>query len=415
MSIQTRILAAAIALTLAGFAHAAELELAPPTAQDTIPARLSSQAAKAVATLESEPVQFAWRLDTAAALQPVAQPHLASSKEYWDRRSADELAAGVVIPTSAPGAIVRLSPVGDASAKALEARQLILRKGDQAFANGAGMQALADSETLEKGSVPFPVGSTVFRIDPALGAGRFELQVPMASGDAVVHVYEPDSPVHLDLKASRVGYQAGNEIRIEARLVDAGRARGVDEISGLITSPGGQVRELSFVADKAGGYRAGLPADFAAESGIGGLFEVQAFASAKSTQGQLLRDARTAFSYSVPSARFTGAVRTVPVRMRDPVVYVEFDVEVAAASRYQIGGVLYGTDKSGAKVPVAMAQRAERLEPGVHGMTLLFGPDVLDGASAGAPWEIRDLQLVNQADMGLQEQRIQALALDSAR
>lgn len=415
MRIQTRILAAAIALTLAGFAHAGEFELAPPSAQDTIPARLSSQAAKAATTLESEPVQFAWRLDSAATLQPVAQPHLASSKEYWDRRNADELAAGVAIPTTSPGAIVRLSPVGDGSAKALEARQVILRKGGETYANGAGMQALADSQSLEKGSAPFPAGSTVFRIDPALGAGRFELQVPMASGDAVVHVYEPDSPVHLDLKASRVGYQAGSEIRIDARLVDAGQARGIDEISGLITSPGGQVREISFVADKAGGYRASLPADFAAESGIGALFEVQAFASATSAQGQLLRDARTAFSYSVPSARFTGAVRTVPVRMRDPVVYLEFDVEVAAASRYQIGGVLYGTDQSGAKVPVAMAQRAERLEPGVHGMTLLFGPDVLDGAKAGAPWEIRDLQLVNQADMGLQEQRIQALAFDSAR
>ena len=187
MSIQTRILAAAVALTLAGFADAGEFELAPPSAQDTIPARLSSQAAKAAATLESEPVQFAWRLDAAAALQPVAQPHLASSKEYWDRRSADELAAGVAIPTTSAGAIVRLSPVGDGSTKALEARQVILRKGGETYANGAGMQALADSESLEKGSAPFPAGSTVFRIDPALGAGRFELQLPMASGDAVVH------------------------------------------------------------------------------------------------------------------------------------------------------------------------------------------------------------------------------------
>lgn len=415
MRIQTKIIVSTLSLALAGLASAAELKLAPPSAQDTVPAQLLSQTAKAGAALESEPVQFAWRLDDTAALQPVAQPHRASSTEYWDRRSADELAAGVAIPTTSPGAIVRLSPVGNASTKALEARQVILRKGDQTYANGAGMQALADSETLEKGSAPFPAGSTVFRIDPALGAGRFELQVPTASGDAVVHVFEPDSQVHLDLKTDRVGYQSGREIRIDAQLIDGGRTRAVDDITGVVTSPGGQVREIAFRADKSGGYRASLPADFAAESGIGGLFEVQAFASAQGPQGQVLRDVRTAFAYSVPSARFTGAVRTVPVRMRDPVVYLEFDVEVAAASRYQIGGVLYGTDKNGSKIPVAMAQRAERLEPGVHGMTLLFGPDVLDGAKPGAPWEIRDLQLVNQADMGLQEQRVQALVLDNAR
>lgn len=415
MSIQTKIIATALSLALTGTACAGELKLAPPAAVDIIPSQLSSQAVKSASGLESEPVQFAWRLDPAAALQPVAAPHVASSKEYWDRRSADELAAGVTIPTTSPGAIVRLSPVGAGSTKALEAREVILRKDGRTFANGAGMRAVADSETLEKGSAPFPAGSTVFRIDPALGVGRFELQVPGASGDTVVHVFEPDSTVHLDLKADRVGYQAGSQIRIDAQLVDGAQARGVDEITGLVTSPGGQVREIAFTADKAGGYRASLPADFAGESGIGGLFEVQAFVSAQGPQGQLLRDARTAFSYSVPSARFTGAARTVPVRMRDPVVYLEFDVEVAAASRYQIGAVLYGTDKSGAKVPVAMAQRAERLTPGVHGMTLLFGPDVLDGAKAGAPWEIRDLQLVNQADMGLQEQRVQALVLDSLR
>ena len=415
MRIQTKIIVSALSLALASLASAAELKLIAHSAQDTVPAQISSQTAKATTALESEPVQFAWRLDDAAALQEVATPHLASSKEYWDRRSADELAAGVAIPTTSPGAIVRLSPVGDASAKAIEARQVILRQGDQAFSNGAGMQALADSETLEKGSAPFPAGSTVFRIDPALGAGRFELQAATASGDTVVHVFEPDSPIRLDLKADRVSYLAGSEIRIDAQLIDGELKRSVDEITGLVTSPGGQVREIEFSVDKSGGYRAILPADFAAESGIGGLFEVQAFARAKGAQGQVLRDARTAFSYTVPSARFTGSARTVPVRMRDPVVYLEFDVEVAAASRYQIGGVLYGTDKNGSKIPVAMAQRAERLEPGVHGMTLMFGPDVLDGAKAGAPWEIRDLQLVNQADMGLQEQRVQALVLDSTR
>jgi hypothetical protein len=126
-------------------------------------------------------------------------------------------------------------------------------------------------------------------------------------------------------------------------------------------------------------------------------------------------DAPAILSVRVPSARLTGAARSVPVRMRDPVVYLEFDVEVAATSRYQIGGVLYGTDNSGAKVPLAMAQSAQRLEPGVHGMTLLFGPDILDSVAAGAPWEIRDLQLVNLADMSVQEQRERALVVESVR
>lgn len=414
MNLKIKIVTSALLLALAIPAFAGELKLSAPGVHDTLPASLSSQSLKGAPALESEPVQFAWRLDSAAELTPVAQPHQASSKEYWDKRSADQMAAGVAIPTTAPGAIVRLSPVGDASIKALEARQVVLRKDGRIYSNGQGMKAIADSADLEKGSAPFPAGSTVFRIDPDLGAGAFELQVPGARGDTVVHVYEPDSPVHLDLKADRVAYQAGRSIRVVAQLADGSRSIAADELAGVITSPAGQVREFTFVADKSGGYRAEIPADFAAESSMG-LFEIQTFAATTVGNGRVLRDARTAFAYSVPSARLTGAARTVPVRMRDPVVYLEFDVEVAAASRYQIGGVLYGTDASGAKVPVAMAQSAQRLEPGVHGMTLLYGPDVLDGVAAGAPWEIRDLQLINQADMGLQEQRVLALAIDSVR
>lgn len=414
MSIKTKIITSALMLALAVPGFAGELRLAAPGGQDTVPVTLSSQSLKAAATLESEPVQFAWRLDGSAVLEAVAQPHQAVSKEYWDKRSADQMAAGVAIPTTAPGAIVRLSPVGSDSAKALEARQVVLRKSGKVYANGTGMQSVADSEDLAKGAAPFPAGSTVFRIDPELGGGAFELQVQGAAGDTVVHVFEPDSSLHLDLKADRVAYQAGASLQITARLADGERSIAADEIGGLITSPAGQVREFDFVADKSGSYRAVVPADFSAEASMG-LFEIQTFATTNQAGGRALRDARTAFAFSVPSARFTGAARTVPVRMRDPVVYLEFDVEVAAASRYQIGGVLYGTDKSGAKVPVAMAQSAQRLEPGVHGMTLLYGPDILDGVKAGAPWEIRDLQLVNQADMGLQEQRVQALQFESVR
>jgi len=411
MNIKTQLIVSALSMALSTCAFAAELSLNPAGSVDTVPNTLSNKALKASSNLESEPVQFAWRLEPDAVLEPVAKPQQSTSKEYWDKRSAAELATGVAIPTTAPGAIVRLSPSGAAgSNKALEARWVILTKGGKSYANGSGMQSIADSTELEKGAVPFPEGSTVFRIDPALGAGGFEIQVLGASGDTVVHVFEPNSSLHLDLQADRIAYQVGGSIRLQAQLLDGSKSISAAEMGGLITSPGGQVREFTFVADKGGSYSAQISADFLAESSKG-LFEVQTFASANGA----LRDVRTAFAYTVPSARLTGNARTLPLKMREPVVYLEMDVEVAASSRYQIGGVLYGTDASGAKVPVAMAQSAKRLDPGMHSMTLLFGPDVLDGAKAGAPWELRDLQLVNQADMGLQEQRVLALQFDATR
>ena len=414
MTIKIKILAAALVVALSAPAIAGDLTLSAPGATDTVPAKLSTAITKNASQLESAPLQFAWRLDETAPLSAVSAPHQTASKEYWDTRSASELSNGVLIPTTAAGAIVRLSPAAGASNKALEARRVVITKDGRSYADGSGMQTVADSEELAKGEAAFPAGSTVFRIDPALGAGAFKMQVPQATGATIVHVFEPNSSLHLDLKADRTAYQAGGVIKVDAQLRDGDQVLKAAEISGMITSADGQVREFAFVANRAGGYSAELPADLKSAASRG-LFEIQTFVSASSSKGRVLRDARTAFAYSVPSARLTGAARTVAVKMRDPVVYLEFDVEVAIPSRYQIGAVLYGTDAKGAKVPLAMAQSAQLLDAGVHGLTLLYGPDVLDGAKAGAPYEIRDLQLVNQADMGLQEQRVHALTLETTR
>jgi hypothetical protein len=413
MNRQYTLIAAALAAALAGSVSAAELRLAPAGAMDTIPTTLSSEVVKNAATLENAPVEFAWRLD-GAPLEAIASPYQASSKEYWDRRSADELVKGVTLDTVAPGALVRLSPLGEAQTKALEAREVILRKDGRTYANGTGMVLLADADELEKGAAPFTQGTTVFRIDPALGAGRFELVVPKASGEAIVHVYEPESSTSLELALDQVSYQKGQPMVVRARLADEESRVRVTQMGGLITAPDGQVHEISFKAEGNMGFIATLPANFAA-AGQMGLYEVETFATGTGAKGRVLRDARTAFAYTVPSARFTGEARTVAVKMRDPNVVLEFDVEVAAASRYQIGAVLYGTSASGEMIPVAAAQSAAVLKPGVHALPLTFAPDVLDGAKAGAPWEIRDLRLINQADMGLQEQRVQALSWDGVR
>lgn len=407
------LIAAALTAVLSGGLAATELRLAPPAAHDTVPATLSSEVVKHTVALENAPVEFAWRLD-GTPLDAIASPYQASSKEYWDRRSADELAKGITLDTVAPGALVRLSPLDTAQTKALEAREVILRKDGKSYANGSGMVLLADAEELEKGFAPFSQGTTVFRIDPALGAGRFELVVPQASGAAIVHVYEPESTTSLELALDRVSYQKGQPMVLRARLVDDESRVRVTQIGGLITAPDGQVYDIRFKAEAGGGFSASLPADFAA-AGQMGLYEVETFVTGTTVKGRVLRDARTAFAYTVPSARFHGSARTVAVKLRDPNVALEVDVEVAAASRYQIHAVLYGTTAGGEKIPVAVAQSAAMLQPGIHALPLTFGPEVLDGAKAGPPWEIRDLRLVNQADMGLQEHRVQALTLDGVR
>ncbi len=412
MTTKISLLIGALVLATAGSASAAALQLHAPGADDSVPVRLDASPQKRASALEIQPLKFSWRLDDQAPLTAVSAPEKAQSKEYWDTRGAAEMAFGVTLPTTSAGAIVRLSPVAGASTKALEARRVLLSKDGVVYANGTGMQAIADSEELAKGAASFGEGTTVFRIDPALGHGNFKLQIPHASGDTIVHVFEPHSAWQLEVKADRVAYVAGGKIRVEARMLHGQNAAALKEIAGLIVSPDGQTREFSYRADKAGRYSAEVPADFVA-SATPALFEIHAFASAQDQQMQVLRDARVAFAYAAPGARFTGAVNADPAKSAQAVT-VDLEIEVARASRYQVGGVLYGSFKDGLMRPVAMAQSAMLLDAGVQSITLEYSPEALAGTKASAPFEIRDLQLVDQATMGMQEQRVLGLRLPSA-
>ena len=80
------------------------------------------------------------------------------------------------------------------------------------------------------------------------------------------------------------------------------------------------------------------------------------------------------------------------------------------ASRYQASAVLYGTGADGQLHPAAIAQSAAWLERGKTSLNLRYDASSL-ATALGAPWELRDLRLVNQADMGLLERRERALVL----
>jgi hypothetical protein len=58
--------------------------------------------------------------------------------------------------------------------------------------------------------------------------------------------------------------------------------------------------------------------------------------------------------------------------------------------------------------PVALAQSATWLTAGHGNIVLRYDAASL---SLGAPWEVRDLRLVNQADLSVQERRERAISL----
>ena len=87
--------------------------LLPPGSRDQAPSRLVSAPAPA-GDFERKPVSFAWALDPWAELEAPA-PFVAESREYWALAEASEMQAGLSIDTTAPGALIRVSPAAGKS------------------------------------------------------------------------------------------------------------------------------------------------------------------------------------------------------------------------------------------------------------------------------------------------------------
>ena len=399
----------ALLLLATPFATQAQQRLLPPSPTDQVPVRLQSMtvARAAATTLDRTPAKASWALSPDAALDARPQLHVAESREYWIDASADDLQRGLALSTSAPGALVRLSPHGGNAAMALSAVDISVRAGGRAWAGKDALRQVANADELAAAGLDAPGGTLVFKLADALGAGRIELVAANARGRWLVHVFEPASTVVLELSAERDNAVAGEPIRFRARLQGGGT---IDQLAGSVRAPGGDAFDVAFTREADGGFSASVMPD-AAFAGTPGLWEFHAFGQARQAGLDVQRDARTAFGVAVASARLDGGIERVKDGARKGDVVLRVGVEVGDASRYQLAGVLHGTAADGRLKPAAIAHSAAWIDAGTGAIDLAFDHAALNAAGVRAPFELRDLRLVNQADMSLVERRERAAAL----
>lgn len=388
-----------IGALLAAAPLAAAARLLPPGAADVAPARLQALPAP-TGDVERAPVRFAWALDPSAPLEATT-PHVAESREYWRLVDAAELERGIDLQTTAPGAVVRLSP---ADGKAIDpaAIRLSTRTATTAGARETPIAApLAfeqrhDAAAMRAAGLDVPDGSAVVRIAKSHGAGTFRLQAP-ASGRTLVHVYEPDSPYVLKAQAIRDDVLAGERLEVAAVLQRGVTKLGGGALSGDLVSPSGARWPLTFRDGRASIV---VPAD---AGDTPGLWEVALYAGHVDGGVLVQREARTAVQVTRPTARLTGAA-TFDAGART----LALPVEVAGPGRYELRGTLYATGSDGVARPVAQAHAAAWLEPGTRTLALAFAGVALP-AGHGAPFEVRDLELRDQARHGRLETRAVAV------
>lgn len=385
MRISTSVaLAAASLVFVAGIAAAAQ-PLIPAGASDQVPLRLAKLPAPST-TIERKPVSFAWALDPDAALSE-PEPFLAESREYWKTVEATELSAGVGLPISAKGALIRVSPGRNAAP--LQATDYEIRQGSRKV----GIARAAGDAELRQAGMEVSAGTQILRLGDDAAAGRYSLRATKARGSYLVHVFEPQSNLILHARADRNRALAGNEMRVAISATRAGK-RAQMQSEALLVSPSGDSRAVPVRRGRDGGMEAvfRLPND----AGTGpGLWELQVFAEADG----IPRDARTAFAVAQPTARFTGSFGHDANALR-----VSLPVEAASPGRYEARGALYATARDGSLRPVSEAHSAAWMEAG-SGMLVLQFARAHVPSGYGAPYEVRQLQLNDQSRMAPLESR----------
>lgn len=406
---------AALLLALAGAAHAGDAllpakqgDLVPQTLR-TVPARSAAtpttNAAPATPGIDHRPVHVSWKLDASRSIDATPRPFERTSREYWQDASAKQLQQGLKLPTSAPGALVLVSPAGGTSGR-IDPQKLQVTGAGRTLTGAQAITHAADSSQLHKAGMMVADGSVMMKLRTDLGAGPVTVKAGDAQGRYVVHVFEPGSPMVLHARTDRDTIDSGQSIGLNVHLENAGKAQAMDAVGGFLTAPDGHTRQLSFTRRADGSYHVDVQPD-AAHADRPGLWEMHTFVSATDGSGRtVLRDATTAFAVSVADARLDG---TTDVQAdSDGNIDVRIGIRAVQASRYAVSGVLYGHDASGRLRPVAYAQSADWLEAGNGTIDLRFDAGAL-GNDVKAPYELHDLKLTDQAHMGILERRALAL------
>jgi len=347
------------------------------------------------------PVSLSWALETDKPLELQSQPHQTSSKGYWMTVDAADFDSGILLSTTHPGALVRVTPQSDGNnAELLDPKDLVLISArGETFSGGRGMDMLLSGEEQEHAKKRiFPQGSAVFRMANDLGNGELYLfaeNMDYGSGKKyVVDVFEKSSDTVLRLTTGSDTYLEGQELRFETAFAKNAGTFSAETLSASLIAPDGRRFPLTV---KPGQTHFAAPLSVQG-NGTPGLWEVEVIAEAKIDGILVKRNARSAFALNVPTAVFRGQVSLID---DSTTLTAKLAVDVAVAGRYEVRAVLFGSDKDGQLKPLAVGNSAQWIEPGQGALSLAFDRALINRSGLGQPFVVKDLRLIHQNRMSL--------------
>ncbi len=395
----------------------AEFEWLDTQASDLRAERLSDETIAVPASLhrETAPIQFSWNRDQAVAgrtpaggpTETMATPAV-ESKQYWLDVTGRELARGVDLPLTAPGAVIRISALDSGTELRLDPEQLRLEFNGRPVHARFNRDEVSRGRDMRREGMPVPEDTLAFRVNDRIGAGTLRVAHADLQADLslVVNVHEPDSPWTARLALPRHNFLAGQALDFDFDLGDGRQTIEPRSVQAVVASPDASQtwpiargRGNQLALDSAPLARMDRPAP--------GLYEAHVYVESEHRGQTIRRDLTLAFSIAPPIARLNEQVRRGSSSGLDLVL----GIEAAVAGRYQVNAEILGTNARGELEPLAFTQSAAVLEAGQGQIEVALDADTIHASGLSAPFELRNLQLLDQGRMYLLEDRERALRL----
>ncbi len=365
-------------------------------------------------------VSISWPLLPTTRLSETAHSYQALSREYWLTVSAAQLQQGVSFHTTAPGAVLKLTPENSVTATSRASASDSLAMNQFVITNAQGQRSPL-AATLSRGAtatelkttpLSFSPGSLIAQLDNSQGEGRFILQsiAKMDPGQKyTLYVLDKNSHYLLSLQTSSDTVFSGQALQAKISLAGNGKKQSIDTMDIYLRRPDGKKLEVEnyTVRNNMIEIKHILDKQLSAQTG---LWELHVHINSTHNGLPLQRHAKTSFAYSRPNASLN---KNVLIQKNDKAgqLKLTFSLTAATSGRYELRGTLFATDTNNQLVPVMYANSAGWRAAGNASLNLNFDLTKLDKTGPGTPFEIRDLRLLDQGRMMLLHRQQRALRL----
>lgn len=320
--------------------------------------------------------------------------HQVSSDEYWFRATGAELNKGVNIATTQAKVSILVAQGAKAQAK-LDSGLLNLTAKNNRAASVIEKRVSAD-ELAQVGLFANTVALTT-RNDGQ--AGDLVLQTEQAlESDAVyvITVKEKNSKHNLALNIQ------GQSFTAKDRVVASAKLPGVSSLTAeaQLVAPNGTVTPVN-VMGSGDDLMFSVDDVAAIQSPVNGLYELRVHSTADLNGADVRRSAKVAFALSRNSASLERATLS---QNKLNHLNATFNIVASEASRYEVRATLYGTNANGQMVPVMETHAAQNTNAGSDQIKMPFDASILAKASVNAPYELRNVRLFDQKQLGLVDQ-----------